>query len=555
MNTRTLTIKDYTQVDLTQQENITVVYCRLSNDDKNANESDSIANQKKILLEVVEKEQLINPIYFVDDGITGTSLSYRPAISRAVELVEAGKVKNFIVKDLSRLARNYLDSGKLIEITFPENDVRFIAVNDGFDSSKQSDNDANLLPLRNLFNEWYARDTSKKIRAVKQAKAKAGERMISHAIYGYKRDAENPKKWVIDPLGAEIVQRIFSEVKAGKTLYKIARDLERDHVETPSRRRISLGENTQVVSLGIYNWNRSMVVDIIGKMEYLGHTVNGKTRRKSFKDKTTIKLPKEEWLIFKNTHEAIIDQETFDIVQKMRQHKRVSGNPRFKIGHENLFAGLVFCETCGSKHYYCAFEKNGQNLDHYKCSKYARTFDRCENPHYIRKADLEDIVLTELNQLLKTINFDKQVFLKKLEKKFQLESSKTMNHQRQKLLADERRYEEIDRIIQRLYEDTLSGKLTDERFMKMSQTYEEEQTQLIDTISVAKTNLSAQENQSLDVSRFMDRVKKYTQLEALSVEIVNELIDKIIIHKPEGTKRNRILTIDIHYNFIGNLKD
>ncbi|MBP1046205.1 recombinase family protein [Enterococcus sp. BWM-S5] len=555
MNNRTLTIKDYTQVDLAQVEEITVVYCRLSKDDKNLNESDSIANQKKILREVVEKEQLVNPIYFVDDGITGTSLSYRPAISRAVELVEAGKVNNFIVKDLSRLARNYLDSGKLIEITFPENDVRFIAVSDGFDSSKQSDNDANLLPLRNLFNEWYARDTSKKIRAVKEAKAKAGERMTSNVIYGYKRDPENPKNWMIDPVGAEIVQRIFSEVKTGKSFSKIARELEQDCVETPSRRRLSLGEHPPALSLGLYNWHRTMVEDIIGKMEYLGHTVNGRTRRKSFKDKTIIQLPKEEWLIFEHTHEAIIDQDTFDIVQKMRQHKRVLGSPRFEVGHENLFAGLVFCGTCGSKHYYCAFEKNGQNLDHYKCSKYSRTIDRCENAHYIRKADLEEIVLAELNQLLKVINFDEPTFLKKLEKKFQLESSKATNRQRQKLLADERRYEEIDRIIQRLYEDSLSGKLTDGRFMKMSQTYEEEQTQLIDAISVAKETLSTQENQSLDVSRFMDRVKKYTQQEALSVEIVNELIDKIIIHKPEGTKRNRILTIDIHYNFIGDLKD
>lgn len=555
MNNRTLTIKDYTQVDLAQVEEITVVYCRLSKDDKNLNESDSIANQKKILKEVVEKEQLLNPIYFVDDGITGTSLSYRPAISRAVELVEAGKVNNFIVKDLSRLARNYLDSGKLIEITFPENDVRFIAVSDGFDSSKQSDNDANLLPLRNLFNEWYARDTSKKIRAVKQAKAKAGERMTTNVIYGYKRDPENPKNWVIDPVAAEVVKRIFNEAKAGKSMAKIAKELTLSQIETPSRRRYSLGESATTTSYSLYNWHRDSVVKILSKQEYLGHTVNGRSYRKSFKDKKKILVPKEEWLIFEHTHEAIIDQDTFDIVQKMRQHKRVLGSPRFEAGHENLFAGLVFCGTCDSKHYYCAFEKNGQNLDHYKCSKYSRTFDRCENAHYIRKADLEEIVLAELNQLLKTINFNEQAFLKKLEKKFQLESSKTTNHQRQKLLSDERRYEEIDRIIQRLYEDNLSGKLTDERFMKMSRTYEEEQNQLSEAISTAKEALSTQENQSLDVSRFMDQVKKYTQLDDLSVEIINELIDKIVIHKPEGTKRNRILTIDIHYNFIGNLKD
>ena len=553
MNNSILTIKEYTEVDLTNLKDITVVYCRLSQDDSNTGDSNSIINQKKILNEEIAKKRLSNPIYFIDDGISGTTIQYRPAISKAIELVEMGKVKNFLVKDLSRLARNYLDAGRLTEITFPDNNVRFIAVSDNIDSDHQTDNDANLLPLKSLFNDWYSRDTSKKIRAVKQAKAKAGERMTTNAIYGYRKDPNNSKNWIIDPVGAEIVKRIFSEAKAGMSFSKIAKSLERDCIETPSRRRISLGENPPAVSQGLYNWHRTMVEGIVSKMEYLGHTVNGRTKRRSYKDKKTIWLPKEEWLIFKNTHEAIIDQDTFDIVQKMRQHKRIKTNPRFEAGHENLFAGLVFCGTCGHKHYYCAFEKNGTNLDHYKCSKYSAIIDRCNNPHYIRKSELEELVLMELNSLIKQINFDKGEFLNKLKHKFKIESSKQTNKQRQKLLNSERRFEEIDQIIQRLYEDNLVGKLSDERFIKMSQNYELEQSKLKHSISTTKQELSMQENQSMDISRFMQRIHKYTQINELSVKTVNELIDKIIIHKPEGTKRNRILKIEIHYNFIGNL--
>ena len=308
MNNSILTIKEYTEVDLTNLKDITVVYCRLSQDDSNTGDSNSIINQKKILNEEIAKKRLSNPIYFIDDGISGTTIQYRPAISKAIELVEMGKVKNFLVKDLSRLARNYLDAGRLTEITFPDNNVRFIAVSDNIDSDHQTDNDANLLPLKSLFNDWYSRDTSKKIRAVKQAKAKAGERMTTNAIYGYRKDPNNSKNWIIDPVGAEIVKRIFSEAKAGMSFSKIAKSLERDCIETPSRRRISLGENPPAVSQGLYNWHRTMVEGIVSKMEYLGHTVNGRTKRRSYKDKKTIWLPKEEWLIFKNTHEAIIDR-------------------------------------------------------------------------------------------------------------------------------------------------------------------------------------------------------------------------------------------------------
>ena len=238
----------------------------------------------------------------------------------------------------------------------------------------------------------------------------------------------------------------------------------------------------------------------------------------------------------------------------MRQHKRVNTkNLKYEVGHENLFASLVFCGTCGHKHYYCAFEKNGRNLDHYKCSRYARAVDRCDNPHYIRKSELAEIVLAEINQLIRTVQFDEHGFLKELEQTFQIESSKQTNKQRQKLLSEERRYEEIERIIPKLYEDNLAGKLTDEWFIKMSQTYQEELNSLSETINILKTEISEKDQQSIDISRFMNRIRKYTQLEELTAEIVNELIDKIIIHKPIGKKSKRIVNITISYNFIGEI--
>ncbi|MFW3578370.1 recombinase family protein [Vagococcus fluvialis] len=553
MKHSTLTIKEYQDVDLDQSQEITVVYCRLSQDDGNSGDSDSIINQKNILVEEVNRKKLSNPIYFIDDGISGTTLHHRPAISKAIELVEAGKVKNFIVKDLSRLARNYLDAGRLTEITFPDNDVRFIAVSDSIDSDHQTDNDANLLPLKSLFNDWYSRDTSKKIRTVKQAKAKAGERMTTNAIYGYKKDPENSKNWIIDPIAAEVVRRIFNEAKSGKNFARIAKDLTDNKIETPSYRRITLGDNPTSKSYSPYTWHRDSIAEILSKLEYLGHTVNGRTRNKSYKNSKKIYIPQKDWLVFKNTHEAIIDQETFDIVQKMRSHKRLNTSPRFKEGHENLFAGLVFCGTCGCKHYYCAFEKNGENLDHYKCSKYSRTFDRCNNPHYIRKSELESLVLLELNALIGEVDFDENAFLQKLTQQFEIDSSNPSNKQKQSLLNDERRNEEIDQIIQRLYEDNLSGKLSDERFIKMSQGYEKEQSELQLRINQLKKELSQQSNQLADIERFMGRIKKYTELKELTIEVANELIDRIIIHKPEGNKRNRIMKIDVHYNFVGKL--
>ena len=555
---RTLTISDYRQVDTSKLSDITVVYCRLSQDDGLDGDSNSIINQKKILLDVVTRENLSNPILFVDDGFSGTNFD-RPAISEALHLVENRQVSNFIVKDLSRLGRSYIKVGQLTEITFPSFDVRFIALNDGIDSNKLNETNSIFLPIKSLMDEMYAADTSKKIRMVVQSKARAGERVTTNPPYGYLKDSNNPKNWIIDPVASEVVKRIFKEAKNGKSLSDIAKGLENDKVFKPDRHRIEIGlkpisASSNVESLP-YFWTRETLSAILGREEYIGHTVNLRTRKKSYKDKRKVDNPKEDWLIFKNTHEAIIDQETFDIVQKMRSHKRSNQRYKNRAGHENLFAGLVFCGTCGRKHYFCPQEKNGLNHDHYKCSGYRKPIDGCENPHYIQKSALIEIVSNKLRQTIRECQLDQEAFLKKLEQQSQAQFSKDNKRQQLQLQKDEYRSKEIDNIIQKLYEDNLLGKISDERFVKLSRSYEEEQHQLQASISDLTEKLTKQQEDSLNISKFMARISKYTELPELTVEIVNELIDKIVIHKPTGTKRNRIIQIDIYYNFIGKLNN
>lgn len=555
---RTLTISDYRQVDTSKLSGITVVYCRLSQDDGLDGDSNSITNQKKILLDVVTRENLSNPILFVDDGFSGTNFD-RPAISEALRLVENRQVSNFIVKDLSRLGRSYIKVGQLTEITFPSFDVRFIALNDGVDSDKPNETNSIFLPIKSLMDEMYAADTSKKIRAVVQSKARAGERVTVNPPYGYLKAPNNPKNWIVDPVASEVVKRIFQEAKSGKSLSEISKGLKNDKIFKPDRHRIEIGlkpiSSSPNVETLPYFWTRETLSAILGREEYLGHTVNLRTRTKSYKDKRKVDNPKEDWLIFKNTHEAIIDQETFDIVRKMRNHKRSNQRYKNRAGHENLFAGLVFCGTCGRKHYFCPQEKNGLNHDHYKCSGYRKPIDGCENPHYIQKSALIEIISDKLRQTIQEAHFNQEAFLKKLEQQSQAQFSKDNKHQRQQLQKDEYRSKEIDNIIQKLYEDNLLGKISDERFVKLSQSYEEEQKQLQTSISDLTEKLAKQQEDSLNISKFMARISKYTELPKLTIEIVNELIDKIVIQKPTGTKRNRIIQVDIYYNFIGKLNN
>ncbi|MDG3131979.1 recombinase family protein [Streptococcus suis] len=546
---RSLTIKDYTQVDTSQLSDITVVYCRLSQDDRMDAESNSIVNQRQMLAKVVQDKGFSNPLFFVDDGWTGTNFN-RPAISKALALVKNGQVRNFICKDLSRLGRDFIKIGQLTEITFPSHDVRFLAVNDNIDSDNPSETNDIFLPIKSLMDELYAKDVSKKVKAVFHAKAKAGEKISFNPPYGYKKSPDNHNIWLIDDEAAEIVRRIFEKAKNGENLSQITGWLNESKTPTPNQQRLKNGLKGLRQTYSENIWHRATLEVILDRQEYLGHTVSLKTRKKSFKNRKRVDIPKDEWLIFKNTHPAIIDQNTFDIVQKMRRHKRVRRSWRFEKGHENIFAGLVFCHTCDNKHRFCAQQKDHINLDHYKCSAYSQEIKACENAHYIRKNCLEQIVLSDLQNLLQ---LDEAKLLKKLEEQFQLESNKQTKKQRKQLADGQKRIQQIDQFIQKLYEDNLLGKISDERFNTLSKSYEAEQAELKQLVQQLESQLKKATTNEINIERFIGKIRSYTHIESLSVALVNELIDKIVIHKPIGTGRNRTIEIDIYYNFIGKI--
>lgn len=546
---RSLTIKDYTQVDTSQLSDITVVYCRLSQDDRMDAESNSIVNQRQMLAKVVQDKGFSNPLFFVDDGWTGTNFN-RPAISKALALVKNGQVRNFICKDLSRLGRDFIKIGQLTEITFPSHDVRFLAVNDNIDSDNPSETNDIFLPIKSLMDELYAKDVSKKVKAVFHAKAKAGEKISFNPPYGYKKSPDNHNVWLIDDEAAEIVRRIFEKAKNGENLSQITAWLNESKTPTPNQQRLKNGLKGLRQTYSENIWHRATLEVILDRQEYLGHTVSLKTRKKSFKNRKRVDIPKDEWLIFENTHPAIIDQNTFDIVQKMRRHKRVRRSWRFEKGHENIFAGLVFCHTCGNKHRFCAQQKDHINLDHYKCSAYSREIKGCGNAHYIRKNCLEQIVLSDLQNLLQ---LDEAKLLKNLEEQFQLESNKQTKKQRKQLADGQKRIQQIDQFIQKLYEDNLLGKISDERFNTLSKSYEAEQAELKQLVQQLESQLKKATTNERNIERFIGKIRSYTHIESLSVALVNELIDKIVIHKPIGTGRNRTIEIDIYYNFIGKI--
>ena len=553
-STFTAHIPDWTTVDFEGLTNITVIYCRLSQEDSRASESDSIQNQKKYLSEFVQEEGLKNPIFFVDDGYTGTNFN-RPAIRKALELVERGQVANFIVKDASRLGRSYVEVGRITEMLFPDNDVRFISVSEGVDSSTQSDMDATIMPIRNLFNEFYARDISRKVRVAQQAIAKTGERLSTNPQYGYKIDPNDSKKWVVDELAAEIVRRIFREAKMGKSHTEIARGLQKDKIETPSYRRMTIGENVPNLSHLRYGWGSSIVSKILTRPEYLGHTVNYRSTTKSYKNKKKIYNEEKDWWIYKNTQEAIIDQKTFDTVQKMRKHKRRPPRKSWagKAGHENILAGLLFCASCGNKLHFCASEKCGRNADHYKCSRYFKMFDACKTSNYVRKDTLERLILEEVNGFLRKFNLSKETFLTSLKEKFQLQADEEIRKEKRRLAKTKQRIVDIDRIIQKIYEDNLNGKLSDERFKTMNANYEKEQNELREAFEELQKEILRNEENDVNLEKFVSMVENYSKIDKLTVEIANDLVDRIVVHPAQGRGKNALRKIEIAYNFIGKM--
>lgn len=555
MNKSTLTIKDIKTQNLNiLPDRITALYCRLSAEDANEGESNSISNQKQILAQVAMREKLPNPFFFVDDGFSGSN-AQRPDFQLMINLVESGKIQAVIVKDLSRLSRDYLLTGQLTEITFPSKNVRFISLNENLDSSKSNSQDAYLAPLVSLFNNWYSLQCSEKIKLSKHTKAKSGEKISWIAPYGYLKNPENPKEWIIDEYASQIVKRVFKEYLAGMSLMEIARRLRKDKILTPANYKKKLGlSNYRIIETDPYYWKNQMICQMLEKEEYTGATINLKTAKVSYKQRSCRLRPREDWLIFPNTHEAIISQEDFEMARKMLGHKRVSQrhNWKDKPGHENLFAGLVFCEN-GHKLSFCPQQKNDINLDHYKCYHYRRAGDTCSGLHYLRKEVLEELVLKDLHQLISAIHFDEKQLLEKLKSRFDIQEIKKQDSLRKQLSRFKKRSKELDTIIQKLYEKQLLDEISDERFRKLTDSYESEQVELNQQIVRLQEVLISQTESKENVDKFMQTIRRYTNLETLTTQLVNELIDKIIVHQPTGRGKNRQVMIELHYRFIGEL--
>lgn len=529
-------------------EKITALYCRLSRDDENEGDSNSIVNQKAILGKYASEKGFANPQFYVDDGYSGTNFN-RPDFMRLMEDVNAGLIGTIIVKDMSRLGRDYLKVGVYTEITFPDAGVRFIAINDGVDSESAVDND--FTPFRNIINEWYAKDTSKKIRAVFKAKGMSGKHLCTIPPYGYKKDSEDKQKWIVDEGAAVVVKEIFALCMKGFGPTQIARILTERKIDTPTLHNRKHGlPATSFQSEFPDVWCTESVKSILSNPAYLGHTVNFRTKKKSYKSKKKIDLPPEEWVTFENTHEAIIDKETFDTVQRIRAAKRRPTD----MGEMSVFSGLVFCADCGKKMYLCRCSTSKQK-EYFNCSTYRKKKKSLCSSHQITVEAVEKIVLADLQRVFSMAKEHEKDFLSILQNNADRENRKLLSAYAQEKEIAERRVQALDRIIRNLYEDKVNGNLSDERFRKLSQEYEEEQTALNSRIRELQEVLAKAKEQSDNVNRFMRLIRKYTEITELTSEIVREFIEKVVVHEKQKIDGKRTQAVEIIYNCVGAIPD
>lgn len=520
-------------------DKITALYCRLSQDDMLQGESNSITNQKAILKKYADDNGFGNTVYYVDDGVSGTTFE-RDGFKAMMADIEAGKVAVVITKDLSRLGRDYLKTGEYIEIIFPDYDVRYIAINDGVDTFK-SENE--LMAFKNIFNDWYARDTSKKIRAVFKAKGQSGKH-LSNPIYGYKRSETDKNLWVIDEDAAEVVRKIFRFCIEGYGPSKIARILTQEGIPTPTAYALSQGRDNGHKNAKLHRWGSETIAHILEKAEYCGHTVNFRTHVKSYKNKKRVDNPKEDWLIFENTHEPIITQQEFDLVQELRKNKR---RPT-KHEEVNPFSGICYCADCGKKLYLCRATTMTADQEHLKCGTYAKDKNGC-TIHFIRTIVLKEIILGELNKMISFVKENEDEFIQAaMDNSVQKQSLELVKSKKRQKEA-EKRIAELDRLFIRLYEDNVSGKISDERFAMMSAGYEDEQKKLRISVAELTAYIETAEQKSSDVTAFIQAVQKYERITELTPEIMHELIEKIVVHAPDKSSGHRTQEIEIHYRF------
>ena len=525
-------------------EKITALYCRLSRDDEQLGESNSIKNQKSILSKYAKDNNFINTKFFVDDGYSGTSFT-RPAFMELMELAEQGNIGTIIVKDHSRLGRNRLIVGQLLEEDFVRLNIRYIAIMDNIDTDEGLND---FLPIQDWFNEMHAKNTSQKVRAVLRNKGNSGIPTTSYPPYGYLKSPEDNTKWIVDEPAAKIVRKIFDLCIQGYGTTQIARILKEENIMTPTEYRQSIGlkTNTKLQDVKHY-WNNRTIGFILDRQEYIGDTVNFRTTKRSFKDHTKVFLPKEQWKIFKNTHEPIIDEETWNTVQRIRSNKRRTT----KTGKVSIFSGHLFCKDCGAKLYYCTANNFTPDKDFYRCSNYKNNSTKSCTSHNIKDIVLRELVLANIKQVISYISSYEDLFIKE-KLVTSLEEQQKENITNKKLLSQyEKRVKEIDNLIQHIYEDNISGKITDDRFATLSFNYEKEQKDLKEKINELSTTIDKTKQKEIDLTAFIDKVKKYTEIKELTPEIVNELIDKIYVYQQTKLNGKKYQQIDIYYAGVG----
>ena len=525
-------------------DNITALYARLSQEDALDGDSNSIVNQKKILLQYAEDNGFPNPTFFIDDGVSGVTFD-RPGWNEMIGLAEAGKVKTVIVKDMSRMGRDYLKVGYYTESFFAERDIRYIAINDGVDSDK-GDND--FTPFRNLFNDFYARDTSKKIRAVMRSKGNAGEHLCTNPPYGYRKDPADKKKWIVDEEAAEVVKRIFDLCIAGKGPMQIAKMLTADKVLTVKAHYAK--QNGRTMPDNPYRWSVESIRGILERPEYTGCTVNFKTYSKSHKLKKRLQNAPENQRIFLNTQPAIIEEQVFERVQELRANKR---RPAKQAERQGLFSGLLYCADCGSKLHFATGKNMTPEQDCYRCSKYKSNTGDC-TMHYIREETLKLFVLQRIFDVTAMFFDDIQSFQNMVYQQRFEEAEKAVKRQKKELEQARKRIAELDRIFKRIYEDDINGTISHERFLKLSSEYEAEQKELTEFVKVGQAAVDTYEQDRTDFDSFAAVIRKYVGIRELTPAIVNEFVKKIIVHAPDKSSGHRRQKIEIVWNFIGELE-
>ena len=522
-------------------EQITALYARLSQEDALDGDSNSIVNQKAVLSKYAADNGFTNLVFFIDDGVSGVTFD-RPNFNRMIAEIEAGNVATVIVKDMSRLGRDYLKVGYYTEIFFVERDVRYIAINDGVDSAK-GDND--FTPFRNLFNDFYAKDTSKKVRAIKKAQGMAGEH-LTKPPYGYKVDPADKKKWSVDEEAAAVVKRIFDLCIAGKGPMQIAKILKADKILTT--KAYYAKQKGKLLPDNPYNWNENSIVGILERMDYCGHTVNFKSYSKSHKLKKRIPTTKEQQAIFRNTHEAIVEEAVFERVQELRANKR---RPT-KAERQGLFSGLVYCADCGSKLHFATCKSFDGRQDHYRCAKYKSNTGSC-TAHFIREETLKAIVRQRIFDV--TARFIENImdFREMVYQQQFAEAEKDIKRKRHEVEQARKRITELDRIFKRIYEDDINGTISHERFLKLSAEYEAEQKELTEKVKTEQQEVATYEQNKMDFDSFAAIIRKYVGVTELTPTIVNEFIKKIVVHAPEKIDGKRFQKVDIVFNFVGEL--